>query len=62
MYDSYKRQKLQVGWNGSLSSKSGTTNGIKQGIILSPILFTVYMDELLTRLEKGGYGCRVEVH
>ena len=62
LYDSYKRQKLQVQWNRSLSRKFGTKNGIKQGSILSPVLFTVYMDELLSRLEKGGYGCRVGTH
>ena len=32
-------------------------NGVRQGGILSPILFTVYIDELLQRLSKLGVGC-----
>ena len=30
------------------------TNGVRQGGVLSPILFTVYIDELLLRLESRG--------
>ena len=32
-------------------------NGMRQGGILSPILFTVYIDELLQRLTNIGVGC-----
>ena len=32
-------------------------NGVRQGGILSPILFTVYIDELLQRLTNIGVGC-----
>ena len=32
---------------------------MKQGGVLSPILFSVYIDELLTRLKHSGYGCMV---
>ena len=32
---------------------------MKQGGVLSPILFSVYIDELLTRLKHSGYGCLV---
>ena len=40
-------------------SKNSTTNGVKQGGVLSPRLFSVYIDELLTRLKHSGYGCMV---
>ena len=36
-----------------------TSNGIKQGSVISPVFFTIYMDVLLKRLEDSGYGCRV---
>ena len=36
-----------------------TQNGVRQGGVLSPILFCVYMDELFTRIRKSGYGCHV---
>ncbi len=30
---------------------------MKQGGVISPILFCVYMDDLLTELANSGYGC-----
>ena len=39
-----------------------TSNGIKQGSILSPVLFTVYIDELLKTLESSSYGCTIGKH
>ena len=48
----YTNQKLQVRWGGTVSTKFTASNGVKQGAILSPILFSVYMDELFERLEK----------
>ncbi len=33
-------------------------NGVNQGV-LSPILFTVYIDEFLSRLKASGVGCYV---
>jgi hypothetical protein len=34
-------------------------NGVKQGSVISPILFTVYMDELIEELCKSGFGCKI---
>ena len=36
-----------------------TKNVVRQGGVLSPILFCVYIDELFTRIRKSGYGCHV---
>ena len=55
----YTHQCLNVSWNNSQSEYFSTTNGVKQGGVLSPILFSVYIDELLTRLKHSGYGCMV---
>ena len=55
----YTHQCLNVSWNNSQSKYFSTTNGVKQGGVLSPILFSVYIDELLTRLKHSGYGCMV---
>ena len=34
-------------------------NGVKQGGVLSPIIFCVYFDELLKRIESSGMGCYI---
>ena len=40
-------QHVEIRWNGILSSPFPVTNGVRQGGVLSLILFTVYIDELL---------------
>ena len=42
------------------TSPFSVTNGVWHGGVLSPILFTVYIDELLQRLQKLGVGCHWE--
>jgi hypothetical protein len=38
------------------------SNGIRQGGIISPVLFCIYMDQLLKRLEDAGLGCHMGKH
>ena len=59
LLDSYKRQVTYVQWNSSKSSAIPMLNGVKQGGVLSPVLFCIYMDELIGRLEKSGMGCYI---
>ena len=55
----YTNQSLVVKWNGIASEEIECTNGVKQGGVLSPTLFCIYMDELLWRLEKSNVGCYI---
>ena len=56
----YKDQRIRVRWNTCLSDISKISNGVKQGAVLSPILFTDYIDKLLTRLRESGVGCHID--
>ena len=48
----YTNQTLCVRWGSIYSSTLEVSNGIKQGGVLSPILFNLYTDELLERLKN----------
>ena len=53
----YARQSLNVRWRNVQTSFFATTNGVRQGGVHSPLLFTVYMDGLFRRLSRTGMGC-----
>ena len=55
----YIRQTLRVRWNYSVSYNCNTTNGMKQGGVISPTLFCIYMNGLLNELELCGVSCHV---
>ena len=55
----YASQKAFVSWNSVNSIGFSVSNGVRQGGVLSPILFAVYMDELLIRLSNAGVGCYI---
>ena len=50
---------MTVQWGNVTSDAFKTSNGVKQGGVLSPILFTLYMDVLLSRLKSCGFGCYI---
>ena len=53
----YQHQNMCVKW-GSLTSELFTvSNGVRQGGILSPHFFNVYVDDLSTKLNKLKVGC-----
>ena len=53
----YKNQELLVSWNGELSSRFTMGNGVKQGAVLSALLYNIYVDDLFKRLRKRKVGC-----
>ena len=55
----YTNQSVNIKWGKCTSDPFGVTNGVKQGGILSPILFALYIDELFVRLRESGYGCHI---
>ena len=51
----YEEQHAWVKWGKSRSRTFGI--GTRQGSVLSPALFSVYMDDLILRLRKAAVGC-----
>ena len=59
LYCIYARQTFSVRWGGKSSRLVSISNGIRQGGILSPTLFTIYMDSLFSQLRLSGFGCHI---
>ena len=57
--DLYTRQSVKAAWNCKKSFSFDVTNGVRQGGVLSPILFNVYFDELLHSLQQNDIGCHI---
>ena len=55
----YEEQFAWVKWGESKSRQFKIVNGTRQGSVLSPALFSLYMDELLVELRKLGVGCHI---
>ena len=53
----YSQQKLKVCWGNTHSSVFGVSSGVRQGGVLSPILFSIYLDTLLLALKESRIGC-----
>jgi hypothetical protein len=55
----YLSHLTSVNWNNCHSQSFRVRNGVRQGAILSPVLFCVYLDVLLGRLGSHGVGCHI---
>ena len=53
----FTNQAMFVRWSRFLSEGFQVYNGVRQGGILSPYLFTVYIDDLSAALTKCRTGC-----
>ena len=52
----YSRQRMFERWSGTCSTSFCVTNGVKQGGIISSMLFNLYMDDLSLMLNCSGIG------
>ena len=59
LYNMASHSEMQVRWKDNLSIPFALNNGVKQGGVLSPILFTLYINGFLERLKSSGLGCHI---
>ena len=55
----YEEQTAWVSWGSARSAQFRVVNGTRQGSVLSPALFSVYVDDLLLQLRKSKVGCYI---
>ncbi|MEL6989919.1 MAG: reverse transcriptase domain-containing protein, partial [Bacteroidota bacterium] len=55
----YSNIKAQVKWQGTWSDRFQIRNGVKQGGVMSPLLFTLYVDILIRNLRVTRMGCYI---
>ena len=56
----YRNLTSVVKWNNSISRSFHVKSGVRQGGILSPRLFILYVNDLLIALRASGAGCYIE--
>jgi len=55
----YSHQEICVRWRNTLSSSFKVSNGTRQGGVLSPVLFTIYIRKLLSDVCDLRIGCNI---
>ena len=56
----YTKQTMCVKWGNCMSDYFYVSNGVRQGRILSPKLYSVYVDDLSDYLVKCQIGCQID--
>ena len=55
----YTQQSAYTRWGSAISAPFTLSNSTRQGSVISPAIWCVYMEELIGRLRKLGLGCTV---
>ena len=57
--DWFKKSTAMVKWGNSLSKKFSINDSNRQGGLLSPVFFAIYVDTLIQKLKQTGVGCNI---
>ena len=57
--DSFERQRARVMRNSHVSDYFPISNEVKQGGVVSPVMFNLYLDNLLISLKQSGISCHI---
>ena len=60
LYSWYSDQMMCVKWHDHLSQPFRVSNGVRQGGILSPAFFNIYLEELSATLSNTPAGCFID--
>ena len=55
-------QNIRVKLNYCISHEYAVSNGVKQSGVMSPLLFTLYIQDLIECLDRKGLGCHMSNH
>ena len=55
----YDDLQCRVRWDGFIGQWFSVTAGVRQGGVLSPDLYNLYVDDLLCKLQQSGAGCYI---
>src|SRR5688572_3546064 len=59
LISSYSMSAAYVRWDNMMSDVISLVCGVRQGGVLSPILFAVYVNDIIEKLSQSNHGCRI---
>lgn len=59
LYNWYSNLSCAVVWNTAIGCPFPVTCGVRQGGVLSPFLFAIYVDDVINQLRKCGFGIQI---
>ena len=59
LYYMYTNQSCYVTWSNNRTETFNISNWVKQGGVISPLYFSIYIDNSFLELRTSGLGCHV---